>query len=97
MNQGRLGMGLFTILLAILVLITAQVALTHLQLRDLHSARLQQIERQAEQVERAILQRRQLEGIAGDVARLAEAGNLNAMLVRDQLQAQGVVLRTANR
>ena len=37
--------------------------------------------------------RTQFDGIAGDLAALAEAGNENAVKIREQLAAQGVQLR----
>ena len=49
-----------------------------------------QFAQQRTPLEQATVLRNQLESIAGATAVLAEQGNQNAILIRDQLKAQGV-------
>ena len=52
-----------------------------------------QIAQQRDTLEEAQKVRTQLEAIAGETATLAEAGNQNAILLRDFLAEQGVTIR----
>ena len=52
-----------------------------------------QIAQQRELLNEAQKVRTQLEAIAGDTAMLAEAGNQNAIMLRDFLAQQGVTIR----
>jgi DNA-binding FadR family transcriptional regulator len=85
--------GAFAVILLLAGTYVAQLSFTQTQLRN-ESAQIEmQFEQQVSQKESAEKLRTQLEGIAADVAALADAGNANAAQIRDQLEAQGITLR----
>jgi 7-cyano-7-deazaguanine synthase in queuosine biosynthesis len=96
-RSGGMDSGTFVILVLALIVLLGHMSLTYQQLRDEHEQLSRQHAAQASQIQTAQQSRRQLEGIAGSVAQLAEDGNANAILVRDQLQAQGIQIRPTGR
>jgi hypothetical protein len=93
MNE-RISFGTFVILLLVIAIQGTQLLFSNVQLRREQVEIARQFEVQTPQIESAEQLRRQFEGIAGAVAKLADEGNQNAATVRDQLAAQGISLRT---
>lgn len=91
-SQG-LDTGLFIVLLLIVSVIFAQTAQERFQLNRDRATLNNRIAQQGETLNEAQKVRAQLEAIAGDTATLAEAGNQNAIQLRDFLAQQGVTIR----
>lgn len=89
----RISLGTFVILLLVIAVQGTQLLFSNVQLRREQVEIARQFEVQTPQMESAEQLRKQFEGIAGAVARLADEGNQNAVVVRDQLAAQGINLR----
>lgn len=88
-----LDTGLFVILLLIVFAVSAQTVQYTFQLDRARTALNNQIAQQAVTLNEAQKVRAQLEAIAGDTAALAEAGNQNAIQLRDFLAQKGVTIR----
>lgn len=92
-GQGRLSWGVF---LPILLLVAAMLIQGFYQRAQLLS-QTEALEAQWEQQQSAMQDgqrlRTQLESIAGATASLAEQGNANAILIRNQLQSRGITIR----
>lgn len=84
---------LFVVLLLIIFAVTANAVQRLMQLNQDRQNLTAQIERQSDTLSEAQKVRAQLEAIAGDTATLAEAGNPNAIQLRDFLAQQGVTIR----
>ncbi len=91
-SSAGMSWGTFVVILLLGGTYVAQLTFTQTQLRKESAQIEQQFEQQESQKESAEKLRSQLEGIAVDVAALAEAGNANAVRIRDQLAAQGISL-----
>lgn len=91
-SQG-LDTGLFIVLLLVVSVIFAQTAQERFQLNRDRATLNNRIAQQGETLNEAQKVRAQLEAIAGDTATLAEAGNQNAIQLRDFLAQQGVTIR----
>lgn len=87
--------GTFVILLLLVTTLIVQTAFQTRHLRTQSANLSLQHTQQQAAVEQAQQVRRQLESIAGATARLADQGNPNAILIRDQLQSQGVTIRAS--
>ncbi len=92
-SKAGMSLGTFVVLLLLSGTYVSQLSFTHLQLRAESEQLEAQFTQQTPQLESAQQLRTQFDGIAGDLAVLAEAGNENAVKIRDQLAAQGVQLR----
>lgn len=88
-----LDTGLFVVLLLIASVIFVNAVQDTFQLNRARAALGNQITQQGETLNEAQKVRAQLEAIAGDTAMLAEAGNQNAIQLRDFLAQQGVTIR----
>jgi len=93
MSDRRIDTSVFAVLVLIVLVVLGQSGLAFFQLRQQEHQLRAQFESQTAQIVTAQRLREQLDGIAGSVARLAEEGHANAILVRDQLQAQGIQIR----
>ena len=91
MNQ-RMAPGTFLVLALIIATMFAQYFYTHAQLQREREQIALQFKQQTSQIDGAKRLRDQLDGIAGAIARLADEGNANAILVRKQLASQGIDL-----
>lgn len=91
--KAGMSVGSFVVLLLLSGTYVSQLSFTHVQLRTESEQLEVQFTQQTPQLESAQQLRTQFDGIAGDLAALAEAGNENAVKIRDQLAAQGVQLR----
>ncbi len=91
--KAGMSVGTFVVLLLLSGTYVSQLSFTHVQLRTESEQLEAQFTQQTPQLESAQQLRTQFDGIAGDLAALAEAGNENAVKIRDQLAAQGVQLR----
>lgn len=91
----RRGMdtGLFLILLLLVAALLLQTIQQSFSLNRQRQTLNGQIEQQTETLREAQNARAQLEAIAGDTAALAEAGNANAIRMRDFLAQRGVTIR----
>jgi preprotein translocase subunit SecF len=92
-DQGRLDWGVF---LPILLLAAAMLMQGYYQrtlLLDQTEALAAQWEQQQSAMQEGQKLRKQLESIAGATASLAEQGNANAILIRNQLQSRGITIR----
>lgn len=94
MNQ-QISLGTFVILLLVIATQAAQLFYSNTQLRRERTEIARQFEQQIPQIRSAEELRKQFDGIAGAVAQLAEDGHENAVLVKQQLAAQGVDIRPA--
>lgn len=83
----------FAALLVVTATLIVQALLDNYRLRLARTALESQFAQQREPLEQAQALRAQLEGIAGATAILAEQGNTNAIIIRDQLQQQGITIR----
>ncbi len=88
-----LDTGLFVVLLLIVFAVSAQTIQYTFQLDRARTALNNQIAQQSVTLNEAQKVRAQLEAIAGDTAALAEAGNQNAIQLRDFLAQKGVTIR----
>jgi hypothetical protein len=84
---------MFIVLLLTLAVMLAQTLEQAVQLRRDRSALDAQLAQQNNPIQEAQKIRTQLEAIAGDTAVLADAGNENAIRLRDFLRQQGVTIR----
>lgn len=91
-TSGGMSWGTFVVILLLGGTYVAQLSFTQTQLRNESAQIEKQFEQQESQKESAEKLRSQLEGIAADVAALADSGNANAARVREQLAAQGITL-----
>lgn len=96
-SSSGLDIGLFIVLLLILIVLFAQTARDSFQLNRDRLMLKDRIEQQVETLDEAQKVRAQLEAIAGDTATLAEAGNPNAIQLRDFLAQKGVTIRPPGR
>lgn len=92
-SRARMSVGTFVVLLLLSGTYVSQLAFTHVQLRSESEQLEAQFTQQTPQLESAQQLRKQFDGIAGDLAALADAGNENAVQIRDQLATQGIQLR----
>ena len=88
-----LDTGLFVVFLLIVFVLFVQTAQDAFQLGRDRAILKNRIEQQVNTVTESQNVRAQLEAIAGDTAMLAEAGNQNAIQLRDFLAQQGVTIR----
>lgn len=96
MNDPRrrpLSTGAFLAMLLVTLTLLIQAVFDNYEMRLTRKALDGRFAQQHEPMEKAKTLREQLEGIAGAVAALAEQGNPNAILIRDQLQKQGITIR----
>jgi hypothetical protein len=89
----QMSLGTFVILLLVIATQATQLYFSNSQLRREQVEIARQFEQQTAQIESAEQLRTQFDGIAGEIARLADEGNVNAVQVREQLAAQGVNIR----
>jgi len=87
-----ISLGSFIVLFVALLALVAQAGFHTLELRRESAALETRLAQQRPVVERSQKLRQQLQSIAAATAALAEQGNPNAVLVRDQLQQQGISL-----
>ena len=92
-SKAGMSLGTFVVLLLLSGTYVSQLSFTHVQLRTESEQLEAQFTQQTPQLESAQQLRTQFDGIAGDLAALAESGNENAVKIREQLAAQGVQLR----
>ena len=88
-----LDTGFFAVLLMIVFILFVHSIGETIDLNRDRATLNNQIAQQRELLNEAQKVRTQLEAIAGDTAMLAEAGNQNAMMLRDFLAQQGVTIR----
>lgn len=88
-----MSMTVFVPLLLIAVTLLIQVVYQNVQLRRERELLDNQWSQQRTTLEDAQKLRNQLQSIAGATAELAEQGNKNAILIRDQLQAKGITIQ----
>ena len=84
--------GLFAVLLMFVFILFAQSIQDTIRLNREQATLNNQIAQQRQMLSEAQKVRSQLEAIAGDTALLAEAGNQNAIRLRDFLAEQGVTI-----
>lgn len=89
--------GSFIVMLLVLLAMVAQAGFRTVELRRDSAALETRVAQQRPLVERSHKLRQQLQSIAAATAALAEQGNPNAILVRDQLQKQGISLGGTSR
>ena len=92
-SPSGLDAGVFVILLLLVFAVAVQTSLGTLGLMQDRDSLTLQIEQQTATLNEAQKVRAQLEAVAGDTAILAEAGNQNAIQLRDFLAQQGLTLR----
>ncbi len=89
-NNNSISITLFVPLLLGLATLIMQGVTTRAEFNNRLAVLDAQEQQQTPVVEQAQKLRAQLESIAGATAKLAEAGNQNAVVIRDQLKAQGI-------
>ena len=88
-----MSLGVFLPLLIMAVTLVVQIFFQNGQIRRERELLATQWAQQRGPMEEAQKLRNQLQSIAGATAVLAKEGNANAILIRDQLAAQGITIK----
>ena len=88
-----MSLGVFLPLLIVAVTLVVQIFFQNGKIRQERDLLATQWAQQRDPMEEAQKLRNQLQSIAGATAVLAKEGNANAILIRDQLAAQGITIK----
>lgn len=92
-TQPKLIIVAFLFMSLLFSIVLAQIIFTYLQFQHEQNILNQQFSSQQIVFRKAQTIRSQLESIAGSTATLAQQGNVNAILIRDQLKKQGITIK----